>query len=84
MASRYRDRIDELSRHLGGPSLDAQSSRVARYLLTAKSSGRMKLTVQGKDKTPRDIEIAVNDANRKIIPASREGDASVDQRRPSQ
>ena len=69
-----KDRIDELSHHIAAPSPAALLKQVGYYLLTAKSSGTMKVTLQGKDGSPRDISVAVNDANRKTIPA-RAGDA---------
>jgi C-terminal processing protease CtpA/Prc len=69
-----QNRIDELSHHIAAPSPSASLKQVGHYLLTAKSSGTMKVTVRGKDETPRDISITVNDANQKAI-TSREGDA---------
>jgi C-terminal processing protease CtpA/Prc len=70
-----QNRIDELSRYMAAPSPAALLSQVGRFLLTARSSGTLKVTLQGKDGAPQTIAIAVSDTKQKLIPASRGGDA---------
>lgn len=70
-----QNRIEEVSRGIAAPSIETQLSRVAHFLLSGRSSGSLKLTLQGKEGPPRDVEVAASAGGQKLIPASRSGDA---------
>ena len=70
-----QNRIDQVSRYFAAPAPLALRTRLGRFLLTGASSGTITLTVRGKGDTVRDISVAVDQANQKILPAHRTGDA---------